>query len=185
MDVDLDETVSQEENDEDGMELDEQAEDDDSEEGMVDLIDILDGKAKPYFASDSEDDEGGHSKSSESKQDGITSAPNAPSEDESDSDEEENGPTSIAHNNHPGMLELSISDADEASDAEGALDHLSSFITSLDSKGKRKADEHTEPAITERPRKRRVKEITEGVPENEFAARMGTGNLINLPPCKY
>jgi U3 small nucleolar RNA-associated protein 14 len=149
-------------------------EEEEEEEGMVDLLDILDGKAKPYFASDSGDEDSGELIKGEPP--GNISPQVGPSlQNASDEDSEEGSGSDEDEDEDDDADMLSVSD-DDAPVAEEALDDLSNFISGLDASSKRKADAIEQPAVAARPPKRRViKEVSEGVPENEFAARMPTG----------
>jgi hypothetical protein len=147
---------------------DDDAEEDreEEEEGMVDLLDILDGKAKPYFAPDSDDEE-------VSQHDTAKAADTAAPDDDSVIQDNEDSSGSEDHAGDDTEM-LAASD-DDSPVAEEALDHLSHFISGLDASNKRKVDEMEQPAAPPRPTKRRVKEVSEGVPESEFVARMPAG----------
>lgn len=177
-------------------------EDEDEEEGMVDLVDILDGKAQPYFADDSDEGaEPGNAASPKAKKQAPRPPPppglifgEAPASDEDDvmasadetgSGSEANEGTSDASEESEGDEADAVDDAhtisasdDDATIGGGALDGLSAFISTLDVSAKRKAESDVPPAgaPAERPRKRRfVQDQTEVGTENEFAARMSTG----------
>jgi hypothetical protein len=156
------------------LEDDEEEEEEEEEEGMVDLLDILDGKAKPYFASDSGDEDSGELIKGEPP---VNASPQAgPSmQNASDEDSEEGSGSDGDEDDDDDADMFAVSD-DDAPVAEEALDDLSNFISGLDASSKRKADAIEQPAVAARPPKRRViKEVSEGVPESEFAARMPTG----------
>jgi U3 small nucleolar RNA-associated protein 14 len=157
-------------------EEDEEAIEEDEEEGMVDLLDILDGKAQPYFASDSDDDaEIEHEESAlaasrrKSKDDGEDISPHF--EDDSEQDEESG---SDAEDNDGDALMESAPEEDEQEAADEALANLSQFVSGLDTTSKRKVAD-TEELKDAPPRKRRIKEMTEAGPESEFSARAASG----------
>lgn len=134
--------------------LDSNDSDDEEEEGdpseFIDILDILDGRGDPV------DDEDHTTKPSID----VDPASDADSEEDQEDEEEEDDDEEFKG--------ISI-DADEDGDApEDALDSLNTFVNSLSSSSKRKAED----ADTEKPRKRRsvLKERTEAGAENEFLA---------------
>lgn len=173
-------------------------EEEEEEEGMVDLVDILDGKARPYFADDSDDDDdtSGDSKKGKSKKTALSHPISLTAH--SDKDEEmasDDGNDSASHEDASSlgsedeavidvMDYISASENDEP-DEEGPLEDLSAFISNLEAGVKRKVDYATAgtapvEAAEERPRKRRfVQDRTEVGEENEFAARLPTGKHLS------
>jgi U3 small nucleolar RNA-associated protein 14 len=154
---------------------------------MVDLVDILDGKAQPYFAHDSDDDAPGPSaKAQTSAIDQVSVDTGAVSDAEMGAESEEEtdaGESSDAEDDYDDEEEhegaISASDDDDDDDAKpGALDSLTAFVSTLDASAKRKADE-AEPVSGVQPpparRRRLLPERTEAGTEGEFAARMGSG----------
>lgn len=162
----------QEENEDAEAEEDDEDEDEEGE-GFIDILDVLDGRAKPYLASesegdDSEDQEPNGATSRTGMEDGQ-SAKHIHDDGQEESEERQNE----QHRETSAGRDIDISDAE----SDVALVGLNQFILGLDSGSatatKRRTSDDSDEA--DRPRKRRlVAERSEAGYENEFGGRISS-----------
>lgn len=171
---------------EDTADSDEENEEEGEDGEFIDVLDVLDGRGEP----DLEDDDESVAKikksnaSSESRiQEHSTGGTLAEEEmEDEDEDEDEEGEGEGEEEDEDGLI---ISGSDEEDANPSALDHLSSFVSGLETAGKRKvidgeADET--PDAQPKKRKRMLKDRTESGVESEFGAR-AAGVFIRLQAC--
>ncbi|THH18267.1 hypothetical protein EW146_g2683 [Bondarzewia mesenterica] len=148
-------------------------EEEEEEEGepdeFIDVLDVLDGRGEPDLGGEEKVTRVDEGVEGRSEDDDDKSKDGGSSEDQEESDGE--GSTE-------GDPDLMLS-ADEE-DASGALEDLGTFITSLETGKKRKADATEAPGDTPRRKKRIIEERTEAGAENEFAAHVSGSARLYL-----